>query len=350
MILWRFLAAVSFAVVYGDLNDNFDDFILRYGRPYIRGSPEYAYRMSVFNESLFRHRQRNSLAVNTWDAKFGVNKFSDMTQQEFAEQFLTNAIQDKDKYVYHSMTFNDSTLLYGTATCGMSLDWRKQNIVAAVRNQEKCGSCWAFSVVETVESAYSKKSGTNPQPLSPQQLISCEPKPADGCKGGDISLAMSWLVKTKTVVVAENVYPFNGGSGDTKPCITDIPQVGLRLLDFGKKNFQETEKSILEIICDYGPVSVAVDAISWQDYVGGIIQHHCPGGSLDHAVQIVGFDLSGPVPYYIVRNTWGKDWGLDGYVHIKYGDNMCGIAKEVVWVRDVEYVNEAENRGSSKHV
>ena len=51
MILWRFLAAVSFAVVYGDLNDNFDDFILRYGRPYIRGSPEYAYRMSVFNVS-----------------------------------------------------------------------------------------------------------------------------------------------------------------------------------------------------------------------------------------------------------------------------------------------------------
>lgn len=34
--------------------------------------------------------------------------------------------------------------------------------------------------------------------------------------------------------------------------------------------------------------------------------------------------MAGPVPYYIVRNTWGKDWGLDGYVHIKYGDNMCG--------------------------
>ena len=127
----------------------------------------------------------------------------------------------------------------------------------------------------------------------------------------------------------------------------------------------------------YSPLTVSVNARSWQDYqgiymqyhlgtvlwyhsvvlcVGGIIQHHCDGSPpdiVDHAVQIVGFDLTGrfsipllkftavcgvcvcvcmcvcvcvlgPVQYWIVRNTWGTDWGEDGYVRLKFNHNMCG--------------------------
>jgi cathepsin O len=82
-------------------------------------------------------------------------------------------------------------------------------------------------------------------------------------------------------------------------------------------------------------------------FSGGVIQHHCPPGDLDHAVQIVGFNfeglfrlslsvmiydsgLTGPVPYYIVRNTWGTDWGLDGYLYIKFGSNMCGMLNSLI--------------------
>lgn len=81
----------------------------------------------------------------------------------------------------------------------------------------------------------------------------------------------------------------------------------------------------------HGPVAAAVNAITWQNYWGGIIQYHCYGSldSVNHAVQIVGYDFTGPVPFYIIRNTWGKEFGDDGYVKIKFGKNLCGIANEV---------------------
>jgi C1A family cysteine protease len=47
---------------------------------------------------------------------------------------------------------------------------------------------------------------------------------------------------------------------------------------------------------------------------------------------------SGPVKYWIVRNTWGSDWGENGYVRLKFGENTCGIADEVISVIDVKSV------------
>lgn len=88
---------------------------------------------------------------------------------------------------------------------------------------------------------------------------------------------------------------------------------------------------MLKYLATHGPIVVAINAISWQNYLGGIIQYHCNDSqySLDHAVQIVGYDLTEDTPYYLVRNSWGKDFGNDGYLKIKIGGNLCGIANEV---------------------
>lgn len=79
-------------------------------------------------------------------------------------------------------------------------------------------------------------------------------------------------------------------------------------------------------------MSAAVNAVSWQNYLGGIIQFHCSGshGLLNHAVQIVGYDLDAQIPHYIVRNSWGADFGDKGYLYIGIGQNLCGIANEVL--------------------
>ena len=61
-------------------------------------------------------------------------------------------------------------------------------------------------------------------------------------------------------------------------------------------------------------------------YSGGIIQHHCSGDFYDHAIQIIGYDLTGDVPYWRIRNTWGTDWGEDGFVRVLYGNKMCGMS------------------------
>jgi len=76
----------------------------------------------------------------------------------------------------------------------------------------------------------------------------------------------------------------------------------------------------------HGPVAVAVNAISWQNYLGGVIQYHCDDSfeSLNHAVQIVGYDLTAGIPHYIIKNSWGVTFGNKGYVYIAIGKNLCG--------------------------
>jgi cathepsin O len=80
-----------------------------------------------------------------------------------------------------------------------------------------------------------------------------------------------------------------------------------------------------------GPLTVALNALNWQFYVGGIIQFNCDARIkfLNHAVQIVGYDLSAEIPHYIIRNSWGLQFGNSGYMKIAIGNNVCGIANQV---------------------
>ncbi|KAJ8868651.1 hypothetical protein PR048_030190 [Dryococelus australis] len=82
----------------------------------------------------------------------------------------------------------------------------------------------------------------------------------------------------------------------------------------------------MKLLAYHGPVAVAVNAINWQNYLGGIIQFNCDGGlqMINHAVQLVGYDRSGPVPFYIARNSWGVDFGDKGYIYLAMGMNTCG--------------------------
>lgn len=72
------------------------------------------------------------------------------------------------------------------------------------------------------------------------------------------------------------------------------------------------------------PVAVAVNALQWQYYVSGILGQ-CENSmtSLNHAAEIVGYEL-GDNPYYILKNSWGTDFGVDGYINIAIGNNECG--------------------------
>jgi cathepsin O len=95
---------------------------------------------------------------------------------------------------------------------------------------------------------------------------------------------------------------------------------------FSVCSYVGSEEDLLKVLATHGPVAVAVNALNWQNYVGGVIQFHCDGSplSLNHAVQIVGYDKTAPIPHYIVRNSWGTDFGDKGYLYIAIGGNVCG--------------------------
>lgn len=86
----------------------------------------------------------------------------------------------------------------------------------------------------------------------------------------------------------------------------------------------------MTLLVTHGPATAAVNAISWQNYLGGIIQYHCDGSfnSLNHAVQIVGYDTAASIPHYIIKNSWGPSFGDKGYIYIAVGKNLCGKTNE----------------------
>ena len=89
-----------------------------------------------------------------------------------------------------------------------------------------------------------------------------------------------------------------------------------------------TENYLLPAITD-GPVSVSIDTahMSFMLYSSGVYSEpKCSRSRLNHAALVVGYGTEGGKDYWLVKNSWGTDWGMDGYIKISRGDNMCGIA------------------------
>ncbi|KAF7228602.1 transcript variant X2 [Nothobranchius furzeri] len=191
-----------------------------------------------------------------------------------------------------------------------------------------CGSCWAFSVVGAVQSVYAI-GGSQLEQLSVQQVVDCSFK-NKGCDGGSPSVALTWLKQTKVKLVTQSDYPYKAKTGICH--FFSRSHGGVSVKDFSLQDFSGQEEAMMGQLVQNGPLAVIVDAVSWQDYLGGIIQHHCTSQWSNHAVLVVGYDTTGEIPYWIVQNSWGTSWGNEGYVYVKIGSNVCGIAESVAAV------------------
>ena len=88
------------------------------------------------------------------------------------------------------------------------------------------------------------------------------------------------------------------------------------------------ETDMANYVLSTGPLSVCVDAATWSTYTSGILS--VCGSQVDHCVQAVGVD-TGASPYWIVRNSWGTDWGVNGYIYLAYGQDTCAIASDATY-------------------
>ncbi|GCC34642.1 hypothetical protein chiPu_0013117 [Chiloscyllium punctatum] len=276
----------------------------------------------MLKESIQRHYSLNFISSIFFNesgfATYGINQFSDIPPQVFRATYLSSRSVQLPKYV---TVFKDTK----RPALPPKFDWRDKNVVTPVQNQQSCGGCWAFSVVESIESLCAIKEG-HLKLLSAQEVIDCSYRDA-GCKGGSPINALMWLNQSKAKLVKESEYPFSAKTGMCH--YFSKSTFGVVIKDYKAYNFRYNEDVMMEKLLEWGPLVVVVDAVSWQDYLGGIIQHHCSQGKSNHAVVITGYDTTGDIPYWIVRNSWGTTWGIDGYVYIKMGRNICGIADSV---------------------
>jgi C1A family cysteine protease len=310
----------------------FNDFKTKFGKTY-SCSGEESMRMEIFRANLER---AEAMQAMDGDAIYGVTRFMDLSPEEFKRSHLNYQPSGIDETV----AVEPSNCMYRSPNAD-GFDWRSKGAVTAVKDQGQCGSCWAFSAVEEMESMWNL-AGNKLIELSPQQVVSCDKGAGDlGCQGGDTVIAYKYMIKAG--LETEASYPYTSGdTGSDGKCTFDSAKVAAKMqnwtyatppcMDSCAKQDENTLQANLE---KTGPVSVCVAADSWQFYSGGILSSNCPRAysSLDHCVQLTGWGMSGATKYWALRNSWGTSWGIQGYIHVKFGSNLCGLADEATFTK-----------------
>jgi len=288
----------------------------------IKTTEEFEYRYKVFQENLKIAAQRqleNPLAT------FGVNSLSDLTPEEFQNFYLMPASVRENWVKPPEKNFSIPRPLNALG-CTPNPTWyswifcNNGGVLTGIYNQGQCGSCWAFSATETIES-YVALGGNGLQSLSMEQLVDCDTYDS-GCSGGMPTNAFQY-VEAAGGLESYNDYPYTAGGGYASSCQFNKADIAATVSGFqtisGETGlYQQTSSA------SGGPVSVCLDASGWQSYTGGILTS-C-GDQMDHCVQLIGYRNYGESgAFWIVRNSWGEGWGDGGYIWIAIGSDLCGI-------------------------
>jgi len=253
-------------------------------------------------------------SLNSQDAWFGLTQFSDMTNAEFKQKM--NGLK-LNKPINHTTNTEKLTIP------SRNINWVSAGKTTGIKNQGQCGSCWTFSAAETVESA--NLMANNPsgsKHASEQEILDCcHASGSSGCNGGDPRAAIQWVHQVGGLELNQ-CYPYEARDGPCRSsrCTRAYSVKTVRAIS-------SNENSIYTALSQFGPLSIGVDAESWQNYGGGIVRSGC-GNQMDHAVQLVGYSTSSG-GYWIVRNSWGPGWGESGYIYLAFGGDVCGMATYV---------------------
>jgi cathepsin F len=288
-------------------------------------------RFNVFAHSLSMIAKLNADAKDKGrNTRFNLNKFSLMSQKEFRNTYL-NKKMPADWTPSADATFAPLAAPEEVAALPTSFDWRtnKPPVVTAVKNQGACGSCYTFSTTGNVEGVWAL-AGNPLVALSEQNLMDCDHTCINGvcdggCDGGLMENAFTWIIKNGGIE-SESDYPYEGYNDK---CRFDRSKIAAKISNY--TFITKTSDQMQAFLIKNGPISIAADATMWQYYYTGVWYFYC-GESLDHGILLVGYgtetDMFGQeMPYWIVKNSWGADWGMDGYILIERGDNRCGLQK-----------------------
>ncbi|KAI5596825.1 hypothetical protein BDE02_02G027300 [Populus trichocarpa] len=303
---------------------HFTSFKSKFGKTYVT-QEEHDYRFGVFKANLRRAKKHQMIDPT---AAHGVTKFSDLTPKEFRRQFLGL------KRRLRLPTDANKAPILPTTDLPTDYDWRDHGAVTEVKDQGSCGSCWSFSATGALEGAHYLATGELAS-LSEQQLVDCDHEcdPEEygacdsGCDGGLMNNAFEYALKAGGLE-READYPYTGTDGGT--CKFDKSKVVASVSNFSVVSIDEDQ--IAANLVKHGPLSVAINAAFMQTYVGGVSCPYICSKRQDHGVLLVGYGSAGyaPIrfkekPFWIIKNSWGQNWGENGYYKICRGRNICGV-------------------------
>ena len=330
-MFFKFILLVSASVFYinnfatygKESNRNylneFDDYRDKYNKTY--NESEYFKRLSIFISNKMRIKQHNE-AGHSWN--MSVNQFTDLTSEEFK-----NFIHFKG---YNSTKFKENVQKKSCSpnfTLPSSFDWVKNGAVTKVKNQGQCGSCWTFSVTGAVEGAWFVKNKKLIS-LSEQEIVDCCNADygftGSGCNGGEMTDGFYYVQKNGLCKEHDYSYTAEDGKCKRNSCNKIVTISGYETVT--PNNEEEMRRALF-----HQPLSIGIDASSnlFQFYSHGVYTTDC-GYDLDHGVLAVGWGVLNGTEYWRVKNSWGSDWGDNGYINIQRNTvdkrGKCGIAMQ----------------------
>ncbi|XP_044262271.1 procathepsin L-like [Tribolium madens] len=260
-------------------------------------------RMEIFQENVRKIEKHNKLfEENKVTYKMSINQFTDMTSKEFLQNLNTRKVVTT-KYRRPS-----------GSNVPEQIDWREKGAVTPVKNENTCAS-WAFGVVGSLEGQNFLTNGKLVA-LSDQELADCV---SGGCTGGSVEAGYEY-VKENGIAAAKD-YPSDVTNGTCRR--GSVPST-VEISDY--VFISGDEEALKEAVATIGPISVEVDATSWAFYTGGILKSQDCTSVPNHVVLVVGYGTLDGADYWLIKNSWGVNWGEEGYIKLaRNTDNNCGI-------------------------
>jgi len=290
-----------------------------------------AFAAAQFNDDSFVNDPKIHAEINRWNNTWvaGPNaRFTNWTYKQ-AKNLCGTVLEDGE---------NDVTVNAWTAPEGFvapesfnSLEqWPKS--IHPIRDQEQCGSCWAFSASEVLSDRFAISTDNAVDVvLSPEDMVSCDHLDM-GCNGGRLTTA--WMYMKYTGLVKDSCFPYTAGAGEPAKCVSKCVD-GEEFTKYKAKNFASlrTVADMQANIMEFGPIQAGFSVYkSFMSYKSGVYHkgtfEFIPEGG--HAIKIVGWGVEDNTPYWLVANSWNTNWGMDGYFKIRRGNNECGIEDQVV--------------------
>ena len=295
-----------------EIFQKFQKFIKKYNKKY-NSMNEFLARFEVFKRNTMNALYENEPYIK------GITQFSDLTQQEFKKMYLNF---NYDAFAFAN--FNPYHIKVSNAAPD-SFDWRDKGAVGPVGDQGAYNAATVFVTLDNLQSLYYIKKG-NLVTLSQQMIIDC-------CVYGTqiIDLIFEWIKEHG--IELDSDYPYTGTKG---ACKADPSKyIDMIITGYKKLNSPADEEEMKEFLYETAPLIVGLNGTPLQTYSGGIIDKtssECPSSGINHVAILVGYghdDATGK-DYWIVKNSWGKSWGENGYFRIKRGSGTCGINTYVI--------------------
>lgn len=282
---------------------------------------EKAFRQKIFQNNLQIIRKHNKINLQTFH--LGLNHFSDMTETEFKRRLgYKSKVNGKGKAIVIYPRPKDD---------GKTVDLRNTGCIGTVQDQGQCGSCYAFSTVEHIDTVKCLTCNTTVEYTSPQNIVDCSQKQGnDGCDGGWMGSVVDYIKAAPGVNLLSD-YPYTAAVGTCQ--FNNQSAVYKKVTAHTEVNPDENEMmKVLNSLKIPLYVAVKVDQ-NFQMYQGGVLGNlitcKTMPWQLNHAVQVVGYgkDQKSGKLYWLVKNSWGPDWGENGYLRVWRTGCCLGICQ-----------------------